>query len=81
MGRPPILRPQLRRDSLGSGGPAPVSVRHHFVVFFNCAIVIHAMRGASHRWRIPATPCGVDVARRARLAAEQGSFPGARWRY
>ena len=31
MGRPRNLRPQLRRDSLGSGGPAPVSVRHHFV--------------------------------------------------
>ena len=80
MGRPPVLRPQLRRDSLGSGGPAPVSVRLHFVVCFNCGIVIRGMRGASRRWRLPATPCGFEAARRAPLAAERRWLPGGRWR-
>ena len=75
MGRPPAPRPQLRRDSLGSGGPAPVSVRHHFVVFFKCEVVIHDMRGASRRSRIPTTPCGID-ARAAHGHLMSGPFPG-----
>jgi hypothetical protein len=49
-------------------------------VFFNCEIVIHDMHGASRRSRIPAAPCGLDAARRARLAAERRGFPGVRWR-
>ena len=80
MGRPRVLRPQLRRDSLCRGGTAPVSVRLHFVVCFNCEIVIHDMRGASRRSRIPVTPCGLDVVRRAPPAAERRWFPGVRWR-
>ena len=80
MGRPRVLRPQLRRDSLCRGGTAPVSVRRHFVVRFNSEIVIHDMRGASRRSRIPATPCGLEAARRARRAAEPRWRPGGRWR-
>jgi hypothetical protein len=81
MGRPRNSRPQLRRDSLGSGWThprfPPTSMR---LCSFNSRPRFQDMRGASHRWRIPTTPCGIGPARRARLAAERRGFLAARWR-